>query len=64
MSEKLYFIEFRTCEGTIQPAFIGGRDFVPDIPEAKWPTFRVLGENKNEAIAEMVAKLNSLKDKG
>jgi hypothetical protein len=62
MDEKMYFIEFRTCEGSIQTSFMG-KDFVPNTPIHEWPTFRVISSNKNEAIDEMIAKLNSLKDK-
>lgn len=62
IGEKIYFIEFRTCEGTIQSTF-AGRDFVPNTPIHEWPTFRVLGKNKNDSINEMIAKLESLKDK-
>lgn len=62
IGEEVYFFEIRTCKGTIQATFIG-RDFVPDTPIDKWPHFRVLGTVKNTAIAEMIAKLESLKDK-
>lgn len=59
-ADKLYFIEFRTSEGTIQPSF-SGRDFIPDTREDEWPTFRVLGEDKNTVIDEIIAKLYTLK---
>jgi len=61
IGDKLYFIEFRHCEGTIQSGF-AGRDFLPNTPEDEWPRFRVLNPDKNQAIDEMIAKLRSLKD--
>jgi len=62
IGEKLYFFEIRTCEGTIQSTF-AGRDFVPNTPIDEWSYFRVMASTKNTAIAEMIAKLESLKDK-
>lgn len=62
IGEKLYFFEIRSCKGTIQSTF-AGRDFVPDTPMYEWPHFRVMASSKSTAIAEMIAKLESLKDK-
>ena len=58
---KLYWVEIRIGEGTIQETF-AGRDFMPDSPLEEWPWFRVVGENKDKSIDEVIAKLQSLKD--
>ncbi len=62
VGEKAYFFEIRTCEGTIQETFMG-LDFVPDTPIYEWPCFKVISTTKNTAIANMISKLESLKDK-
>lgn len=58
---KLYRIEFRIIEGTIQAGF-SGREFYPDKPVDDWSWFNVMGENKNDCIDEIIAKLKSLKN--
>lgn len=35
---------------------------MPDSPIEEWPWFRVVGENKDKSIDEVIAKLRSLKD--
>lgn len=63
ISEKMHFIDFRICEGSIQVNFSGSRDFVPDEPVHEWITRRVISPNKNAAIDEIIAELKSFKDK-
>lgn len=58
---KLHWVEIRIGEGTVQETF-AGRDFMPDSPIEEWPWFRVVGENKDTSIDEIIAKLQSLKD--
>lgn len=62
IGEKLYRIDFRIIQGTIQNSFFSGRDFMPNTPVDDWPWFNVMGKNKNDCIDEIVAKLISLKD--
>lgn len=62
MNEKLFFIEFRSCEGTIGKRF-GEVGFIPDRPDLEWYTYRILRKNKKNAIKEMIAKLECIKDK-
>ena len=57
--ETYHFVNFTICTGTIQSYF--GRDFVPDLPVYEWPSYRVLGPDKNKCIDEIIAKLNSLR---
>jgi len=59
--EKIYWIEFRIREGTIQSTF-EGINFVPDncIDDMDW--FHFVSPDKNQAINELIAKLQSLKD--
>lgn len=61
IGDKTYMIEFRIIDGIIQSTF-RRRDFVADGAIEEWPWFRVFGSNKNIAIDEIIAKLNSLKD--
>lgn len=60
IGDTLYFIEFRTFEGTVMPS-ISGIDFMPNTPADEWPTFRSIGEDKNQVIDAIIAKLYSLK---
>lgn len=61
IGEKLYWVEMRIGEGTIQATF-AGRDFMPDSPFHEWPFYRVVGSNKDKSIDEIIAKLQSFKD--